>query len=289
MLAMTHKDSRVDRPDEVLFVALAQIHCNDGDAARNTERAVQAIQEAAAQGADIVVFPELYLTGILFTQDELAAQSEPRDGKHIAAIQKASKEHHIGVVMGFVEKADQFYNTTMFTDKSGTPLNFYQKTHLWLGEAESCGAGATIGDPVVFEGVKIGLLVCYDVEFPEAARHLALRGAQCIIVPTANLVPWARHHRVFIIARALENHVFVAYCNRADCGQYYVHTGDSAVVDPLGRIANDLGVNPGVVTTGLDLSIIAGSRRQMDYMNDRRPELYGEIVTPVLKSATDKK
>jgi predicted amidohydrolase len=281
MQAIAHKDSRVDRPDEVLFIALAQLRCSDGDTERNTERAVQAIQQAAAQGADLVLFPELYLTGILW-ESTMAARSEPRDGKYIERIQKASKRHHIGVAMGFVEKADQFHNTTMLTDKTGSPLTFYHKTHLWGGEARTCGAGTTIGDPVVFEGVKLGLLVCYDVEFPEAARHLALRGAQCILVPTANLVPWACQHRAFIIARAMENHLFVAYCNRADCGEHYIHTGDSAIVDPFGRLVRDLGANPTVATTGLDFTVIAGSRRELDYIRDRRPELYTELIAPVV-------
>ena len=289
MQAIAHDGSRVDRPDEVLFIALAQLRSDDGDTERNIERAVQAIQQAAAQGADLILFPELYLTGILFTTKEMEERGESREGKAIEIIQKASRQYHIGVGMGFLEKADQFYNTTMLTDKSGSPLTFYQKTHLWLGEGDVCGAGTAIGDPAVFEGVKIGVLTCYDLEFPEPARHLALRGAQCILVPTANLVPWERHHRAFIIARALENHVFVAYCNRADCGKYYVHTGDSAIVDPFGRLVCDLGANPTVVTAGLDFTVIAGSRRQMDYMNDRRPELYGELVAAVVPPAAEKK
>ena len=289
MQAIAHNDSRVDRPDEVLFVALAQLRCDDGNTERNTARALQAIQQAAAQGADLILFPELYLTGISFTKKEMEEHGEPREGKHIESILKASKRHHIGVAMGFAEKADQDYNTTVLTDKTGSPLTFYRKTHLWVGEGEVCKAGAAIGAPVVFEGVKVGLLTCYDIEFPEAARHLALRGAQCILVPTANMVPWERYHRAFIIARALENHLFVAYCNRADCGDYFIHSGDSAIVDPLGRLVCDLGVNTTVATAGLDFSIIAGSRRQMDYMNDRRPELYGELVAPVVKPAAKEK
>ena len=127
MQAIAHDGSRVDRPDEVLFIALAQLRSDDGGTERNIERAVQAIQQAAAQGADLILFPELYLTGILFTTKEMEERGESREGKFIEIIQKASRQYHIGVGMGFLEKADQFYNTTMLTDKSGSPLTFYRK------------------------------------------------------------------------------------------------------------------------------------------------------------------
>ena len=184
--------------------------------------------------------------------------------------------------MGFLERAECYYNTTVLTDKGGSPLVFYHKTHLWLAERETCGVGDTLGDAIDFEGAKLGLLTCYDIEFPEAARHLALRGVQVILVPTANMVPWGHHHRVFITARAVENHVFIAYCNRADCGDIYVHTGDSAIVDPLGRLVCDLGANPTVASFALDFSVVDGSRRQMDYLQDRRPGLYGDLLAPVV-------
>jgi predicted amidohydrolase len=268
-----HLNDRIDPPSEVLRVALAQLRCSDGDKERNTARACEAIRTAADDGADLVLFPELYLTGIL-QEPLLAAASEARDGDCVQAIKGACRQHHVGAAIGFVERDDAYFNTTLLTDKAGTPLQFYRKTHLWVGERERCAAGDVLGQVSEFEGVKFGILTCYDIEFPEAARHLALHGAQCILVPTANMVPWAHHHRVFITARALENHVFVAYCNRSDCGDTYIHTGDSAVVDPLGRLVADLGAGATVACVSLDFSVASGARRQMDDLQDRRPELY---------------
>jgi 5-aminopentanamidase len=278
----TPSSHRTDGPEEVLNIALAQVRCSDGDTGRNTDRALEAIKQAAELGADIVLFPELYLTGILEGKEQLAAASEPREGAYLQRILQASKRHHVGVAMSFVEKAERYHNTTMLTDKAGAPLAFYRKTHLWLKENEMLARGETIGEPVAFEGARLGLLTCYDIEFPEPARHLALHGAQCILVPTANMMPWGSHQRISIIARALENHVFVAYCNRADCGSTYVHTGDSAIVDPFGRLVCDLGARPMVGSFAVDFSVCAGSRMEMgpDYFRDRRPELYADLATP---------
>jgi (R)-amidase len=261
-----------------LTVALGQLPCADGDTRRNVDAVLAAIPEAAGQGADLVLFPEEFLTGFSAppTIGEIALA---RSGWPLDDIAACAREHNIGVAAGFAERdGSSLYNTTVLIDKRGEPLLYFRKTHLWLGEAQSCALGRRQDEVVEFEGVKVGVLTCYDVEFPEAARCLGLAGAELILVPTGNMYPWEHRHRVFIMARAIENHAFVAYCNRADCGAFYNHTGDSAVIDPFGRVVHEMGAAQGVASCTLHMSLIGGSKREMDYFHDRRPELYGSLA-----------
>ena len=136
------------------------------------------------------------------------------------------------------------------------------------------GPGAALEPPFVWAGVRFGVLCCFDIELPEPARTLALRGAQCLLVPSANMEPWGEHHRAYVRARALENHAFVAYANAVGAASGYVFEGGSCLVDPLGRILCDAGRDETVVWADLDLRVADESRGVGDYLGERRPELY---------------
>ena len=135
--------------------------------------------------------------------------------------------------------------------------------------------GAALEPPFEWGGVRFGVLCCFDIELPEPARTLALRGAQCLLVPSANMEPWGESHRAFVRSRALENHVFVAYANAVGPASGYVFEGESCLVDPLGRVLCDAGRDETVVLGGRSTSAVADEARAVgDYLSERRPELY---------------
>ena len=153
-------------------------------------------------------------------------------------------------------------------------LAVYDKTHLFDREKSVFTPGAVLEQPFAWSGVRFGVLCCFDIELPEPSRTLALRGAQCLLVPSANMEPWGESHRAFVRSRALENHVFVAYANAVGPASGYVFEGGSCLVDPLGRILCDAGRDETVVWADLDVAVADEARRVGDYLSERRPELY---------------
>ncbi|MDR5662749.1 carbon-nitrogen hydrolase, partial [Burkholderia cenocepacia] len=119
----------------------------------------------------------------------------------------------VAVVVGLIENdGGRFYNTTVFVTPNGIALR-YRKTHLWVGEHGVVLPGDRYAT-VEWRGVRIGLLICYDSEFPETGRALAALGAQLILVTDGNMEPYRNVHRTSVTARAMENQVFAAVANR---------------------------------------------------------------------------
>jgi predicted amidohydrolase len=261
----------------IRHVALAQLACVEGDVRRNAASARRAVDEAAALGAEYVLLPELHLTGFV-APAELPRVAEPWPGAALSELAAHAAGHGLGVCTSFVEAAPDggFLNTAVLTGRDGAVLGAYRKTHLFDAERSVFTAGAELLTPLEAGGVRTGVLVCYDLEFPEAARAAGLAGAECLLVPSANMEPWGARHRVFAVARALENHLFVAYCNRCGVGPGQRYVGGSCIVDPLGRLLCDAGEGEAVVCADLDTALIADSTRVFDYRLQRRPELYGE-------------
>ena len=134
--------------------------------------------------------------------------------------------------------------------------------------------GAALRPPFTWLGVRWGVLCCYHIEFPEPARTLALRGAQCLLVPSANMKPWGPSHRTFARARAIENHCWVAYANAVGRASGYDFEGESRLVDPLGRVLCDAERPEAVVGGDVAVRVADDARAVGDYLTQRRPELY---------------
>lgn len=255
-------------------IALVQMSLADGDEARNLTAAERGVDEAARAGAGIVVLPEMTLTG--FPYDRLETLAEPLDGPGAAAFARMAGDHRVVVVAGLPRRDESgaILNTTVVLGPGGELLATYDKTHLFDREKTVFTPGATLDGVFTYRSVGYGLLCCFDIELPEAARKLALLGAECLLVPSANMEPWGLHHRVFARSRALENHVFVAYCNGVGPCAGATLVGESCLVDPFGRILCDAGAGESVVWGDVDTAVAAESRRDYDYLRERRPELY---------------
>jgi predicted amidohydrolase len=166
------------------------------------------------------------------------------------------------------------FDTTVVIAPDGETLSVYDKTHLFDRERAVFAPGAALQPPFSWRGMHWGVLCCFDLEFPEAARTLALRGAQCLLVPSANMKPWGPSHRAFVRARALENHCWVAYANLCGSASGYEFEGESCLVDPHGELQCEAERSASVVCGDVSARAAREARAAIDYLAQRRPGLY---------------
>ncbi|MGE6473416.1 carbon-nitrogen hydrolase family protein [Serratia proteamaculans] len=246
----------------------------DGDTAYNLERTLQAIASCAAD-TDLLVFPETQLMGFADAQ-QLAEVAEPLDGPSVQAVQRALHGRKVAVLVGVAERAGgAFYNTSLLITAQGVVLS-YRKTHLWPSERGLFQPGDRYVTALC-NGVRVGLLICYDIEFPESARALGQLGAELILVCNGNMDPYGPVHRTAIMARAQENQAFAVMVNRVgDGAEGLVFAGGSAAIDPFGRPLFEAGREECRQVVELDLDLLRSARRDYDYLRDRRLLLCGE-------------
>ena len=257
-------------------IELVQLDGRDGDTAYNLQRTLQAIATCAVD-TDLLIFPETQLMGFASAQ-QLAKVAEPLHGPSVQAVQRACRERDVSVVVGMAENdAGTFYNTSLLITPQGIALT-YRKTHLWPSERGLFQPGDRYAT-AVWNGVRVGLLICYDIELPESARALGQLGAELILVTNGNMDPYGPVHRTAIMARAQENQAFAVMVNRVGEGdEGLVFAGGSAAIDPFGRTLFEAGREECRQVVELDLDLLRTARHEYDYLNDRRLHLTGEQV-----------
>jgi predicted amidohydrolase len=259
-------------------VALYQCPPLPLDVAGNLKRLHQLAQEDT--DADLLVLPEMFLTGYNIGVEAVGALAETQDGPSAQSIAALAKNSGVAILYGYPERgADgQIYNAVQLIDANGQRLCNYRKTHLF-GDLDNSMFSAGDDDfPLVeLNGWKLGFLICYDLEFPENTRRLALAGAELILVPTANMVPFDFVADVTVRARAFENQCYVAYANY--CGQEgeIQYCGQSSVAAPDGQRIAQAGLDEALIVGTLDRQLMVDSRAANRYLLDRRPELYGAL------------
>jgi predicted amidohydrolase len=190
--------------------------------------------------ADLIVLPELAVTGYLFCNtDELKKVSEnPYDGKTAVFFKTLAKKNNCSYVVGFAElgEDDKIYNSAMLVNPEGNVF-IYRKTHLFYEEKKWFTPGNTGFGVFDINGVKVGMMICFDWMFPESARSLALNGAQIIAHPSNLVLPWCQRA---MFARSLENRVFSITANRigteSRCDKSLSFTGKSQILSTTGEI-----------------------------------------------------
>lgn len=261
-------------------VAIAQLSTSV-DKASNLEKAIQYIEKAKGMGTDFVILPEFYMvlatpkTGVL-----PAEAAEPLDGPFVSALKEAARKNEIYVVCGMYEsKAGddrRAYNTTVFIDRSGQLLHSYRKTHLYdafsFKESDTIIPGENQYKVVDTEFGKIGLMVCYELRFPEIARQFALHEADVLLVPAGWMAgPMKEDHwQTLIRARAIENTMFV--CGADLVGPEF--TGRSMIVDPMGVVIASGGEEETLIIADIDLERIHRVREKLPSVKHRKPEFY---------------
>ncbi|MFJ4568650.1 carbon-nitrogen hydrolase family protein [Streptomyces caelestis] len=259
--------------------ALLQSSGRPGSTAENLKVLDEVAGRAAAAGAGLLVAPEMFLTGYAIG-DAVGRLAESADGDCADAIAETATRHGLAIAYGYPERAgDAVFNSAQLISADGTRLANYRKTHLFgCFERDHFTAG---DQPVVqaeLDGLRVGILICYDVEFPENVRAHALAGTDLLVVPTAQMHPFQFVAESMIPVRAFENQMYVAYVNRVGREGEFEFVGLSTLAGPDGVARTRAGRAEELVLADVDPAFLAASRETNPYLRDRRPGLYGPLV-----------
>ena len=252
-------------------ISCIQMDMRLGEVDHNFARAQALIRSAAeTEHPDVVVLPETWNTG--YFPADLASAAD-RDGERTKAVFSAlAKELNVNIVCGSVanQRADGFYNTACVFDRSGAVVAEYD-LFTYAGEHEHFRPG-THTCRFTLDGRSCGLIICYDIRFPELTRTMTVEGVDLLFVVAQWPAKRTMHLETLARARAIENQMFLALCNSAAsdtaCG------GHSAIIDPWGEYLAHAGDSEATITGELDFSVIEGIRSSINVFRDRRPELY---------------
>lgn len=261
-------------------IFLVQLEATVGAVGDNLARMERQVEKASAAGADLVVFPEMSDTG--YAMDAILREASPWNDGPFTRLAEAARRNRVAVVAGISERAaDGVYNSVAVLDASGTLVAKHRKTHLMrLGpvcEAAHLRAGASL---VTFElgGFRFGIVVCYEIRFPEIARALALAGVECLLVPAAFPAARRAHWRTLTEARAIENQAYVLAVNRVGNDAGLVHGGASRAIDPWGVVlAEAPEATETTLAVELDRSQLERVRGGLRVFEDRREAVYRRV------------
>lgn len=257
-------------------ISCVQMDMRLGAAEENFDKAKRLVRAAAQDAPDVIVLPETWNTGF-FPRENLASLCDSDCARVKAEFGALAAELRVNLVAGSVSnlREGRVYNTACVFDRAGGCAAQYDKTHLFTPMGER--AYYAPGDRVcrfTLDGVACGLIVCYDVRFPELTRTLALAGAEVLFVVAQ--WPQARqaHLAALVKARAIENQMFVACCNSCGTAGETKYAGASAIVDPWGQTLAQAGGEETIITAACELSVVNEIRQSINVFRDRRPELY---------------
>ncbi|MBM7715493.1 carbon-nitrogen hydrolase family protein [Siminovitchia sp. FSL H7-0308] len=252
-------------------VSLAQLTPKLGDKSHNLQLLEKAIAQAAEQKSNMIVFPELFLTGYAIGH-QVPYLAETKNGPSLTKVKELCKTFSIYTVVGFAEIDNGFYYiSSALIDDQGELRGVYRKTHLFDREKEFFTPGTDIHVFPTSLG-KIGIMICFDVEFPELARTLKIKGAELIAITNANMEPYERHHHIYAKSRAMENEIPVVICNRLGEEGSLKFCGDSMVIDTQGIALLSMEKEEGVKTA--DLPLLTTLDPKLGYISKRRQDLY---------------
>ena len=257
-------------------ISCVQMDVRLGKPEENLARVKALTARAAEGGADVIVLPETWNVGF-FPREGLREMADPEGADVRRELGALAKELGVSLVAGSAAtlREGKVFNTAYVFDRGGECVGRYDKTHLFspMGEHEYFTPG---GGLCVFalDGVRCGLILCYDIRFPELTRSLALQGIDVLFVPAQWPAVRLEHWRTLTRARAIENQIFLACCNGCGTAGDTVYGGNSAVYDPWGTVLAAAGESEEIIRADCDLSVIGEIRNSMHVFKDRRPELY---------------
>jgi len=263
-------------------IAIAQL-TSSTDKKNNLKTTLGLIKEAKSKNAELIAFPEFLMAFSPGSQsaEELTQVAESVDGAFIAALRDAAKANGIAVIAPIYEistVAQRVFDSAVWIDAGGNVAAVYRKLHLYdafgFKESDKFHPGDDVAPIVNSDDAHLGMMICYDLRFPEMARMLALAGANVLIAPSG----WVQgdlkveHWQTMIKARALENGCFVIAPNQVG----NIYTGHSMAVDPLGRTLVDLGESEGLEVIELDLQLVSEFREKLPLLKNRRTDVYAK-------------
>ena len=288
-----------------LGVYQAQADYGPGASAKNMDRLEKMARIAKERGVQLLSFPELYVPGYTLSPEEAKQVAEPADGASITRARALAKELQMAMLVPYAEKAEsaqgaKYYDSIAVIDEQGALVTSYKKTHLY-GQQERDNWSFGEQPPPVFTvfGFPVGVLNCYENEFPELSRMLALQGAKLIVGPTAadcyytlpsgerSAVPYPDISTLLLPAFAYANNVFFAYSNR--CGfekrgeDTWHYRGNSIVIGPHGDVIVEAGHQQDTLLVADCIPDHYGMTHpapKYEYLKDRRPRMYSPLVAP---------
>jgi N-carbamoylputrescine amidase len=287
-------------------ITVAAIQCSlNGERKDNVSKVESLVREAAARGAQVVLAPELF-AGPYFCREQNArwfAEARPVEGDDaVARMRDVARELGVVIPVSFFERAGQaYYNSVAVIDGDGTVLGVYRKSHIPDGPGYQEKFYFRPGDTGLriwrTRHANLGIGICWDQWFPEAARSMMLLGAEVLLYPTAigsephepdldTRDPWQRA----MIGHAVSNIVPVVAANRIGDEEGQCFYGSSFIADHRGDKVAELGRDDeGVVVASFDLDALARTRASWGFFRDRRPDLYGVLTTADGKSHRDRR
>ncbi|GAA3369168.1 carbon-nitrogen hydrolase family protein [Streptomyces sannanensis] len=274
-----------------LRTALLQSSGRPGDVAENLKVLDEAAGRAAAAGAGLLVTSEMFLTGYAIGEG-VHRLAEAADGPSAQAVAEIAVRHGLAVLYAYPERGGErsemgvppaegrgmVYNAAQLIGADGARLANYRKTHLFGGFEREW---FTPGDqPVVqaeLNGLRVGIMICYDVEFPENVRAHALAGTDLLLVPTAQMHPFQFVAESLVPVRAVESQMYIAYVNRTGPEGEFEFVGLSCLAGPDGTVRARAGRGEELVFGEADPAFLSASRENYPYLQDRRSELYSSL------------
>ena len=262
----------------VMKIALYQGPGISGDIEAAWHHLAATAEQARQRGADILVLPEMYLSGYNIGPETARRLALPQSGLDKA--RRISEKFGLALVFGYPELVGgQVANSAALIGPDGALLLNYRKTHLFgtLDRAMFSTVGDSFGIAEL-NGSKIGLLICYDIEFPEPARALALAGADMLFIPTAQMQPYTQVAKLLIPTRAYENQLYIAYANHSGSEGELDYVGLSSICGPDGAVLAAAGLGEELIYATAEPAHHAKVREVDPLLHDRRPELYATLA-----------
>lgn len=251
-------DMKLGRPDENFF------------------HAAQLIEAGMKEQPDVLVLPETWNTGF-FPKENLASLCDEDGQKVKSELGALAKKYKVNLMAGSISnrRNGTVYNTAMVFNRSGTCIASYDKTHLFtpMGEHLSYAPGDHLCR-FQLDGINCGLIICYDIRFPELVRSLTVPGLDLLFVVSQWPSVRIPHLRTLSTARAIENQIFVVCCNSCGTADGTVYGGSSALIDPWGKTIALAGTKEQLLTGQCDMNVLQEIRNTIPVFHDRRPELY---------------
>ncbi len=246
----------------------------NGDIENNMSAVMGYLRELAGHGADLAVLPELFSCG--FDNENIQGHA-CRTNDTLEQLSEFGRANAMAIVGTFPQaEAGQVFNTHYFIDRDGKIKGTYQKVHLFRPTLEhkfyTAGSSAPVLDTTLG---PVGLMICYDLRFPELARRLFLDGARILIVSAQWPSPRKKHWQILARARAVENQAYCICANRTGNDDDLDYPGLSAIIDPMGQVLAEAGADPGVLLADIDMDQVGLARNLIPICTDRRKDVYG--------------
>ena len=261
----------------LMKITLGQIHLQAGNIEHNLDRARQGLEEAASQGGELVLLPELWSSGYDLSNARFLSAATPAI---LSELQAISQTHQLRIGGSLLQQEDELVFNSFFLVQPNLPSVVYRKVHLFQQMDEH--QWLSPGNHLVttnFNGLKAGLGICYDLRFPEFFRSYALHGIELFLLCAEWPVRRINHWNTLLRARAIENQGFLAAVNAVGTSGNVEYGGCSAVISPWGETLLQASADhEDVITCEIDPAQIARVRSHLPVFSDRRPEVYKKPI-----------